>query len=1030
MASSHKLTHADEWFFRLNKTDTLTSERFVIGDEIYVCRQCKACYKSSSWAELSEHKCVALGCGANNWISDSEFKQSFFTYKFGVKRVAPEPTYVPTSRPTYTPTYSNHTAVKIFSILIPILVLIIGQIIQYVIYSHNHTVLLISLIFGDIPLPFMVISTICCALCTTLICVNSWLLADDDRIAGSWSLNLVSDVLFLAIPFFIGSIGIIAFPIISIVLSYTIYSDYEEGFTKVFSIVFPILIYIAGQVVQYYLYVTSSTSILLLGLLDQVPLWVLIVSTIAGSIAIGLACYNAWQKADDNEIGNAWALFIIPSVCLSALPCIFGIPCVLVLGIITYQISEYSEEFIPVSPTVVSFIVGQIILYWGYIQNGDIFVLSRLVEMSGAADFNMVTFLVITTIFTCAATIIASYLGWYFVDDDKLGHAYFLLVPFNLLILIVPTISAILLLVITIVLLCAKRSNKIRTLIIVFLSITLVASSIMGIVSATAGVRVYTIALDARGGSGGTTEIIVEYNEPMPEAEAPVREGYEFVGYFDEIESGNQYYSSDMQSVRDWDQTSNITLYAHWRANTYTITFDKQGGTGGTSSVTVTYDSPMPTASAPTRAGYTFSGYYDSDGYTQYYNSSMQSVRNWDQTSNITLYAHWRANTYTITFDKQGGTGGTSSVTVTYDSPMPTASAPTRAGYTFSGYYDSDGYTQYYNSSMQSVRNWDQPSNATLYAHWNSSLSLHASRSSISDLNDSTRITLSVTGGSGNYTYRVSNSPSGINYSISGNILTVSKRDNNASGTIRITVTDNSYGTTASCSITYTTSSCVAAGTLVAMADGTFKKIEDVQIGDMVLSWNFIIGQIEATPVSLYWNHGEAIYKILNLEFSNGATVRVINTHGFFNYTLNKFIYINEENYRDYIGHEFVSIDALDGVKNVLLTKVSVTEEFIGCYSLRTACNDNAILSNLLSLTWEDYPGMLTYFAMGSDLKYDEAKMQSDIETYGLYTYEEWKEYVTYEEFVALNGKYFKILVGKGILTIEDIYTLIEGLRA
>ena len=197
-----------------------------------------------------------------------------------------------------------------------------------------------------------------------------------------------------------------------------------------------------------------------------------------------------------------------------------------------------------------------------------------------------------------------------------------------------------------------------------------------------------------------------------------------------------------------------------------------------------------------------------------------------------------------------------------------------------------------------------------------------------------------------------------------------------------------------------------------------------------MLSWNFIIGQIEATPVSLYWNHGEAIYKILNLEFSNGATVRVINTHGFFNYTLNKFIYINEENYRDYIGHEFVSIDALDGVKNVLLTKVSVTEEFIGCYSLRTACNDNAILSNLLSLTWEDYPGMLTYFAMGSDLKYDEAKMQSDIETYGLYTYEEWKEYVTYEEFVALNGKYFKILVGKGILTIEDIYTLIEGLRA
>ena len=55
--------------------------------------------------------------------------------------------------------------------------------------------------------------------------------------------------------------------------------------------------------------------------------------------------------------------------------------------------------------------------------------------------------------------------------------------------------------------------------------------------------------------------------------------------------------------------------------------------------------------------------------------------------------------------------------------------------------------------------------------------------------------------------------------------------------------------------------------------------------------------------------------------------------------------------------------------------------------------------------------------------------MDADIEKYGLFTYEEWKDYVSYEEFVALNGQYFKILLGKGYLTVDDIFTLIEGMR-
>ena len=59
-------------------------------------------------------------------------------------------------------------------------------------------------------------------------------------------------------------------------------------------------------------------------------------------------------------------------------------------------------------------------------------------------------------------------------------------------------------------------------------------------------------------------------------------------------------------------------------------------------------------------------------------------------------------------------------------------------------------------------------------------------------------------------------------------------------------------------------------------------------------------------------------------------------------------------------------------------------------------------------------------------MKYDEEKMQADIEKYGLYTYEEFAEYVTYEQFIAFNGPYLKVLVGRGIVTFDEILNLIN----
>jgi hypothetical protein len=81
--------------------------------------------------------------------------------------------------------------------------------------------------------------------------------------------------------------------------------------------------------------------------------------------------------------------------------------------------------------------------------------------------------------------------------------------------------------------------------------------------------------------------------------------------------------------------------------NSFTVTFNKQGGTGGNASVLATYGSAMPAGTAPTRTGYSFGGYYTAAGGLgiQYYDAAMASARNWDITASTTLYAKWTTGT-------------------------------------------------------------------------------------------------------------------------------------------------------------------------------------------------------------------------------------------------------------------------------------------------------------------------------------------------------------------------------------------------
>ena len=173
----------------------------------------------------------------------------------------------------------------------------------------------------------------------------------------------------------------------------------------------------------------------------------------------------------------------------------------------------------------------------------------------------------------------------------------------------------------------------------------------------------------------------------------PSREGYTFLGWF----NGNQ-------KVTDgpWTFNSDVSLVAHWQVNDYEITYDVNGGDElAIKTQGVAYNEVF-TLVTPTRAGYTFDGWYNGE--------SKFEAGTWSLTNDVTLQAHWTANTYTITYDLQGGNPLASNTqTVTYDVAFTLVTA-TRTGYTFAGWYNGDAKFE--------AGTWNLTSDITLTAHW------------------------------------------------------------------------------------------------------------------------------------------------------------------------------------------------------------------------------------------------------------------------------------------------------------------------
>ncbi|WP_155593415.1 InlB B-repeat-containing protein [Lysinibacillus cavernae] len=219
----------------------------------------------------------------------------------------------------------------------------------------------------------------------------------------------------------------------------------------------------------------------------------------------------------------------------------------------------------------------------------------------------------------------------------------------------------------------------------------------------------YTVLYDGNGSTGGTIpqdnatysqndDVTVAVNDGYL-----VKTGHSFIGWNTKADgTGTSYLPNNTFKIA----TENVTLFAQWAINHYTVSFDVAGGSAVSNQMVEHGDKASQPTLEPIKAGHTFGGWYTSGtGNTPF---SFDTAI----TGDTVVYAKWNPVTYTVSFDVGGGSA-VSSQTITYGEkatePTP---EPTKDGYTFGGWYTSGtGNTPF---SFDTAITGD----ATVYAKW------------------------------------------------------------------------------------------------------------------------------------------------------------------------------------------------------------------------------------------------------------------------------------------------------------------------
>lgn len=198
-------------------------------------------------------------------------------------------------------------------------------------------------------------------------------------------------------------------------------------------------------------------------------------------------------------------------------------------------------------------------------------------------------------------------------------------------------------------------------------------------------------------------------NEKVELPETPVKEGFVFEDWYQEAACENKW------DFENNTVTEDITLYAKWTAQSYTINFDMQGQGTPVSPISAAHGTLLTAPDAPTAEGVVFEGWYKEPACTNAWDFTADTVF-----ADLTLYAKWTAqttaestDTFVVRFDMQGVGTPLEAVTVANGELLAAPNTPAAEGYTFAEWYREADCINAWNFESDLVTE-----DTVLYAKW------------------------------------------------------------------------------------------------------------------------------------------------------------------------------------------------------------------------------------------------------------------------------------------------------------------------
>ncbi|MGE4571948.1 MAG: InlB B-repeat-containing protein [Candidatus Izemoplasmatales bacterium] len=206
----------------------------------------------------------------------------------------------------------------------------------------------------------------------------------------------------------------------------------------------------------------------------------------------------------------------------------------------------------------------------------------------------------------------------------------------------------------------------------------------------------YTIAFEENGGSL-LSDLTLDYDESIPMLDNPLKEGYTFMGWYEDSEFTIEFGDINMPA-------QDLILFAKWQINQYSIFFEENGG-NTINEILLDYQASIVLPNPPTKEGYTFLAWYEDEALEQAFTQSLMPA------NNLVLYAKWQVNQYSITFEENGGSL-VDDILADYGSIINQPEDPSKEGLVFGGWYED------MDLSIPYEFDYIEAENIILYAKW------------------------------------------------------------------------------------------------------------------------------------------------------------------------------------------------------------------------------------------------------------------------------------------------------------------------